>query len=146
MALLTIILCLFSLPGFTLASESAEDEVCKKIPSKQFEKTREYTAFSLQFKIDGKRYVFADLGCAASWRDKQCSSRQGAFDGSAYVFDFLTRKKIAAQPAIYISSEKISSPADFGIGAFENLAEAEEFLATNGGKKMTYDEVMALTQ
>lgn len=89
---------------------------------------------------------FDDIGCAVTWRDKQCATDQASFDGSAKAHDYLTGAEVLFVNAYFVRAPGIiNSPLGYGIVAFAERASAEKFAADKGaGKPITFSELVAL--
>ncbi|MDD5757485.1 MAG: nitrous oxide reductase accessory protein NosL [Desulfobulbaceae bacterium] len=136
-----LLILVFSSTG--LCAEDAQGVApCAK---RSFKEVKTVTPFSVTHRPQSKKILFDDIICGLKWRDKQCSSGQGAFDAAARVYDYKTLTAIPISKATFVQSPAITSPMGSGLIAFTSAADADQFLAEKGpGKKFTYQEVLRL--
>lgn len=124
------------------AADAVTAATCEKHP---FKEVQTFTPFSITVRQNSKKVVYDDLSCGFKWREKQCSSGQGAFDADTVVYDFNTLAEIDIAKATFVQSPAVSAPMGSGLAAFADPAAADAFLAQKGdGKKLTYQEVLLL--
>ncbi len=129
-------------PPALRAGDAPTTPTCVK---RSFKAVKTVTPFSITHRINSKKVIYDDIGCALKWREKQCSSGQGTFDAGAKVYDFNTLAEIEISKATFVQSPAVTSPMGFGLVAFANAADADTFLTKKGGgKKLTYQEVLLL--
>ena len=142
-AILTLTLAL--LMGSTAALHAGESPATPPCEKRLFKEVKTVTPFSITFRQNSKKVIYDDIGCGLKWREKQCSSGQGAFDSGAIVYDLNTSAEIEISKATFIQSPANLTPMGYGLAVFANPADADAFLAQKGaGKKLTYQELLLL--
>ena len=58
-----------------------------------------------------------------------------------WVHDFNTEEWIKADTAVYVLSNDLATPMGWGLAAFAQAADAEQFMAENGGVITTWDDL-----
>lgn len=58
-----------------------------------------------------------------------------------WAHDFNTEKWIKADEAFYVLNDGLASPMGWGLAAFVNRADAEQFMVKNGGTITTWDDL-----
>lgn len=92
---------------------------------------------------DGKKQLrFNDVGCALVWREKQCTSRQMTFDGSALAHDFLSGAEVPVAKGYFVRHSDTAPPGGDSILAFAEEAAAREYVAGHGGTVLSYDDLL----
>ena len=79
---------------------------------------------------------FNDIACAVIARNGECATRQGMFDSGAKTYDYQSGEEILVEKAYFVMKTDVKTPADFGILAFKDKAEAEKFSAAHGKGKV----------
>jgi hypothetical protein len=95
-------------------------------------------------KVSGmEAQSFSDIGCAVVSRNGECATRQGMFDDNAVVYDYASGEQVRADNAYFVLTTGVPTPQGYGIVAFKNKAEAEEFSAAHGkGKVVKWFELV----
>ncbi len=58
-----------------------------------------------------------------------------------WVHDFNTEKWIRADTAVYVLNNDLATPMGWGLAAFANAADAEQFMVENGGIVTTWNDL-----
>ncbi len=58
-----------------------------------------------------------------------------------WAHDFSTEEWIRADEAAYVLNDDLATPMGWGLAAFANSADAEQFMAENGGALTTWDDL-----
>ena len=89
---------------------------------------------------EGEWILFDDLGEMLRYRvDRFPDAKPRVI----WVNDYLDAKWLKADEAWYVQTKGVNSPMGWGIIAFRNEADAQEFIALNGGELMTWDDALA---
>jgi len=79
---------------------------------------------------------FNDIGCAVISRNSECASRASAFDAGAKTYDYRSGEELPVEKAYFLMQSGEKTPRGFGIVAFKDKAEAENFAAARGKGKV----------
>ena len=79
---------------------------------------------------------FNDIGCAVISRNSECASRQNAFDDGAVTYAYRSGEELPIEKAYFVMQSGEKTPRGFGIVAFKDKAEAEQFSAARGKGKV----------
>ena len=85
---------------------------------------------------------FNDIGCAVISRNSECASRQSAFDDGAKTYDYRNGEELPVEKAYFIIRSGEKTPRGFGIVAFKDKTEAEQFSAARKGKVVKWFELV----
>ena len=86
---------------------------------------------------------FNDIGCAVISRNSECASRQSAFDDGAVTYADRDGEELPVEKAYFVMQSGEKTPRGFGIVAFKDKAEAEQFSAARGkGKVVKWFELV----
>jgi copper chaperone NosL len=86
---------------------------------------------------------YDDIGCAVISRNSECATRQMMFDGSSVAHDYLTASEVPVETAYFVFKTDVSTPRGYGIVAFKDKAQAEQFAAEQGkGKVIRWFELV----
>ena len=86
---------------------------------------------------------FDDIGCAITNRNNECATRQMLFDGHAAVVDYASGEELPAEKAFFVLKTDVQTPRGFGIVAFKDKNQAEQFSAGHGkGKVVRWFELV----
>jgi hypothetical protein len=136
-ALLFIFLFLIVSPAFT------EDiKPCTLCVNEVKEEDKKFSAFSDEI---APPWLFADIGHAMKHRETLCMLNQFMFDGIVLVHDYHTADLIDIQKAHFVKDGGITTPGGLGIVAFKDHSSAEKFVSANGGKIISYDDLMEMS-
>ena len=58
-----------------------------------------------------------------------------------WVHDFNSEEWVKAETAVYVLNDDLASPMGWGLAAFAKTADAEQFMAENGGILTTWDDL-----
>lgn len=82
---------------------------------------------------DGESHRFDDVGEMLAYR------RESGDDVAVFwVHDYETEEWLKADAATFVKSDALHTPMGFGIVAFASQAQAETWLAANGGTSMDF--------
>ncbi|WP_051654290.1 nitrous oxide reductase accessory protein NosL [Persephonella sp. KM09-Lau-8] len=91
----------------------------------------------------GKAYKFDSVECLAAfyleYKDKEKIH-------SLWVPDFLTKKFIPAEKALYLRAKDLPSPMGMNLSAFENRQELEKVKQKYGGEILNWKQVLQLVK
>ncbi|MFB3813351.1 MAG: nitrous oxide reductase accessory protein NosL [Terriglobales bacterium] len=90
---------------------------------------------------EGNTHKFDDIGCMLRFaRQRRVTDSSGAF----FVMEHVGGKDwLDARQAAFVKSDAIGSPMASGLGAFQNRASADDFVARNKGLVLTFDELLS---
>ncbi|WP_458414162.1 nitrous oxide reductase accessory protein NosL [Schinkia sp. CFF1] len=93
--------------------------------------------YSAQIVTDGgEAYKFDDIGCMAMFiNDNQP-------EGLPFVRDFYTKKWIGIDKALFVATEDVETPMNYGFLSFASKTSADKFLAKYSGTVVTWNEVL----
>lgn len=80
---------------------------------------------------------FDDIGCLVRWQRQAERARRS----KAFVTDFKSGTWLEASRAIYVRSDKLSTPMAFGLAAFANEADARALAAELEGAVLSWVEL-----
>lgn len=76
--------------------------------------------------------TFDDIGCAITFRNGECASRQLNFDSNACTFDYNTGEQIPLEKAFFAVGAGVKTPRGDDIAAFKDRTAAEKLVAESG--------------
>lgn len=121
--------------GNAVAEECASNEIMITDGAKKFS--------VLVPKGFERRFSFDDIGCAVINRNNECATRQMLFDANAVVVDYASGEELPAEKAWFVLKTDVKTPRGFGIVAFKDKAQAEQFSAGHGkGKVIKWFELV----
>ncbi len=88
---------------------------------------------------DGTPVKFDDLGELLHYQSRHPDAEVKAW----FVHDYHTEAWVNAEAAYFVVVEGFATPMGFGIAAFEAQADAEAFAEEQGGRVMTFAELLA---
>jgi hypothetical protein len=87
--------------------------------------------------------AYDDIGCGVVSRNNECATRQGIFDSSAVVYDYLTGEQFLVEKAYFVLGTDIRTPQGYGIVAFKDREQAGKFSSEHGrGKVLRWFELV----
>lgn len=88
--------------------------------------------------LAGSVYYFDDIGCMGRWiSDNQLPETAGLF-----VTDYDTRSWLDARMVFYVRSNKLPTPMQYGLAAFETRAKAETAAKRLDGEVLAWQQVL----
>ena len=91
----------------------------------------------------GKAYKFDSVECLAAY---YIENKDKLKIHSLWVPDFLTKKFIPAETALYLYSKNLPSPMGLNLSAFKTKEELEKVRAKYGGEILNWDQVLQLVK
>ncbi|SNZ08636.1 copper chaperone NosL [Persephonella hydrogeniphila] len=91
----------------------------------------------------GKAYKFDSIECLAAF---YIENKDKLDIHSLWVPDFLTKKFIRAENAIYLHSKDLPSPMGLNLSAFETREELEKVRAKYSGEILNWQQVLELVK
>ncbi|NPA58055.1 MAG: hypothetical protein GXN94_02045 [Aquificae bacterium] len=91
----------------------------------------------------GKAYKFDSIECLAAYYLK---NKNNPNIHSLWVPDFLTKKFIPAETAVYLHSKDLPSPMGLNISAFKSKEELEKVRQKYGGEVLNWEQVLQLVK
>ena len=126
--LLALPVVVFLLSGWASAEECSST-------AKIDDTTRKFSVV-LQ-KVSGiEDQAFDDIGCAVVSRNNECAMRQGMIDSNAVAYDYQTGDPVPVEKAYFVLRTDVKTTQGYGIVAFKDKAQAEDFSATHGKGKV----------
>ncbi len=88
--------------------------------------------------LAGSVYYFDDIGCMVRWiSDNQLPETAGLF-----VTDYDNRSWLDARMAFYVRSNKLPTPMQYGLAAFETRAKARTAAKRLDGEVLAWQQVL----
>ncbi|NPA17121.1 nitrous oxide reductase accessory protein NosL [Persephonella sp.] len=91
----------------------------------------------------GKAYKFDSIECLAAY---YIENKDRLKIHSLWVPDFLTKKFIPAETAIYLHSKDLPSPMGLNLSAFKTRDELEKVKQKYGGEILNWEQVLQLVK
>jgi len=91
----------------------------------------------------GKVYKFDSVECLAAYYLK---NKDKMNIHSLWVPNFLTKKFIKAETAVYLHSKNLPSPMGLNLSAFSSMEELEKIRKKYGGEVLNWKQVLDLVQ
>jgi len=91
----------------------------------------------------GKAYKFDSIECLSAFYLKNKNKLE---IHSLWVPDFLTKKFIKAETAVYLHSKDLPSPMGLNLSAFKTKEELEKVKAKYGGEILDWKQVLELVK
>ncbi|MDP2300864.1 MAG: nitrous oxide reductase accessory protein NosL [Ignavibacteria bacterium] len=93
----------------------------------------------------GKIYKYDSIECLIDYALGQ--NIIGESKQNFLIVDFSQPEKLVnARTAFYVHNNEFRSPMGLNVSAFENETDLQVFIKTNGGKKLSWPEVIELTK
>ncbi|MCI0613818.1 nitrous oxide reductase accessory protein NosL, partial [bacterium] len=87
---------------------------------------------------DEKVFKFDDSGCMLNFIDTKNSGRKITV---LYVADFKSHEWIPAESAHYVSTDKVPTPMNGGLLAFQNTKDASDAASKYEGQLLNFEEL-----
>jgi len=91
----------------------------------------------------GKAYKFDSIECLAAYFIKNKNNQD---IHSLWVPDFLTKRFIPAETAVYLHSKNLPSPMGLNLSAFKTKEELEKIKQKYGGEVLNWKQVLQLVE
>ena len=83
----------------------------------------------------GQVFKFDDIGCMAMYINDNLPV------GQPYVRDFYSSEWIEVDNGLFVFTEDVETPMNYGFLAFSNKTNIEKFLAESSGEEMAWNQV-----